>query len=42
MNVEPVDGMLFGWLILDQRLGVMSVVGGLMVIGGIVLLAYRC
>ncbi|SDR95773.1 EamA family transporter [Pseudomonas oryzae] len=41
MNVEPVAGMLFGWLILDQRLDALQVVGGLVVIGGIVLLAYR-
>jgi len=41
MNIEPVAGMLFGWLILDQRLGALQIVGGLVVIGGIVLLAYR-
>lgn len=41
MNVEPVAGMLFGWLILDQLLGALQIVGGLVVIGGIVLLAYR-
>ncbi|MGK9063805.1 EamA family transporter [Stutzerimonas chloritidismutans] len=41
MNVEPVAGMLLGWLILDQLLGALQVVGGLIVVGGIVLLAYR-
>lgn len=41
MNMEPVAGMLFGWLILDQLLGTLQVVGGLIVVGGIVLLAYR-
>ncbi|WP_457789437.1 EamA family transporter [Pseudomonas sp. PL-6] len=41
MNMEPVAGMLFGWLILDQLLGALQVVGGLIVVGGIVLLAYR-
>lgn len=41
MNMEPVAAMLFGWLILDQYLGVLQIIGGLVVIGGIVLLAYR-
>jgi drug/metabolite transporter (DMT)-like permease len=41
MNMEPVAGMLLGWLILGQVLGAMQVVGGLIVVGGIVLLAYR-
>ncbi len=41
MNMEPVAGMVLGWLILGQVLGAMQVVGGLIVVGGIVLLAYR-
>ena len=41
MNIEPVAGLLFGWLILDQRLGGMQLIGALVVVAGIVLLAYR-
>jgi len=41
MNMEPVAGLLFGWLILDQLLGGMQIIGGLLVVSGIVLLAYR-
>ena len=41
MNMEPVAGMVLGWLILGQVLGATQVVGGLIVVGGIVLLAYR-
>ncbi|MCY1358975.1 EamA-like transporter family protein [compost metagenome] len=41
MNVEPVAGLLLGWLILDQYLGPLQLVGALIVIAGIVLLAYR-
>jgi drug/metabolite transporter (DMT)-like permease len=41
MNVEPVAGMVFGWLILDQHLGVLQILGGLIVLGGILLLAHR-
>lgn len=41
MNIEPVAGMVLGWLILDQVLGGLQVVGGLIVVGGIVLLAYQ-
>ena len=41
MNMEPVAGMLLGWLVLGQLLGAMQVVGGLIVVGGVVLLAYR-
>ena len=41
MNIEPVAGMLLGWLILGQLLGPGQVLGGLIVVGGIVLLAYR-
>lgn len=41
MNMEPVAGMLFGWLILGQLLGPLQVIGGLIVVGGIVALAYR-
>lgn len=41
MNVEPVAGMLLGWLVLGQVLGTLQVVGGLIVVSGVVLLAYR-
>lgn len=41
MNVEPVAGLLFGGLILDQRLGALQLIGGAIVVAGIVLLAYR-
>ena len=41
MNMEPVAGMLLGWLILGQMLGPMQILGGFIVVGGIVLLAYR-
>lgn len=41
MNIEPVAGMLLGWLVLGQLLGPLQVLGGLIVVGGIVLLAYR-
>jgi drug/metabolite transporter (DMT)-like permease len=41
MNMEPVAGMLFGWLVLDQLLGGIQIFGGLIVVGGIVLLSYR-
>ncbi|APW39286.1 EamA family transporter [Rhodoferax koreense] len=38
MNSEPIATLLFGWLILGQRLGALQVLGGLVVVGGIVLL----
>ncbi|MHA6494094.1 EamA family transporter [Pseudomonas borbori] len=41
MNMEPVAGLVFGWLILDQLLNGVQIVGGLIVVSGIVLLAYR-
>lgn len=41
MNMEPVAGMLLGWLVLGQLLGPLQVLGGLIVVGGIILLAYR-
>ncbi|WP_069086448.1 DMT family transporter [Pseudomonas sp. TCU-HL1] len=41
LNVEPVAGLMFGWLILDQQLSALQLVGGGMVVAGIVLLAYR-
>jgi drug/metabolite transporter (DMT)-like permease len=41
MNMEPVAGMILGWLILGQVLGGLQVIGGLIVVGGIVALAYR-
>ena len=41
MNMEPVAGMVLGWLILDQFLSPLQILGGLVVVGGIALLAYR-
>ncbi|WP_339413941.1 DMT family transporter [Pseudomonas sp. EA_35y_Pfl2_R5] len=41
MNMEPVAGLIFGWLILDQLLGGIQIIGGLIVVSGIVLLTYR-
>ncbi|GIZ11283.1 DMT family transporter [Pseudomonas sp. NCCP-436] len=41
MNMEPVAGMVLGWLILDQVLGSLQVIGGLIVVSGVALLAYR-
>ncbi|MFK8397789.1 EamA family transporter [Pseudomonas sp. BGr12] len=40
MNMEPVAGLSLGWLLLDQRLGLMQVGGAALVLTGIVLLAY--
>ena len=40
MNVEPVAGLILGWLILDQVLGGIQIAGGLIVVIGIVMLAY--
>ena len=41
LNVEPVAGLMFGWLILDQRLSALQLIGGGIVVAGIALLAYR-
>ena len=41
MNIEPVAGLVFGWLILGQLLNGLQIVGGLIVVSGIVLLTYR-
>lgn len=41
MNIEPVAGLLFGWLILDQQLGPLQLAGAAIVVVAIVLLAYR-
>ncbi|EMH7815986.1 TPA: DMT family transporter [Pseudomonas aeruginosa] len=41
MNVEPVAGLILGWLLLDQRLSAIQLLGGGLVVAGIVLLAYR-
>lgn len=38
MNSEPIATLLFGWLILGQKLSLLQVLGGLVVVGGIVLL----
>lgn len=39
MNVEPVAGLLLGWVVLDQTLAVGQLAGGVVVIACIVLLA---
>ncbi|SDJ33817.1 Threonine/homoserine efflux transporter RhtA [Pseudomonas delhiensis] len=41
MNAEPIAGLMLGWLVLGQQLGALQLLGGAMVVGGIVLLAYR-
>ncbi len=41
MNVEPIATLLFGWVLLDQVLGGMQLIGGAIVVSGIVLLTYR-
>lgn len=41
MNIEPVAGLLFGWLLLGQSLTALQIAGGGIVVGGILLLAYR-
>lgn len=41
MNIEPLASLLFAWLILDQALGGMQLLGGALVVSGIVLLALR-
>ncbi|MCO6055552.1 DMT family transporter [Pseudomonas sp. MOB-449] len=41
LNVEPVAGLAFGWVILGQQLSGLQLVGGAVVVTGIVLLAYR-
>jgi drug/metabolite transporter (DMT)-like permease len=41
MNIEPVAGLVFGWLSLGQLLNGLQIVGGLIVVSGIVLLTYR-
>src|SRR3990167_1593258 len=41
MNIEPVAGLLFGWLILGQLLNGLQIFGGVLVVSGIVLLAYK-
>ncbi|CAE6901125.1 conserved membrane protein of unknown function [Pseudomonas marincola] len=40
MNMEPVAGLVFGWLILDQHLNGIQIIGGLIVVCAVVLLAY--
>lgn len=41
MNIEPVAGLVLGWLILEQLLSGMQIFGGLIVVSGIVLLTYK-
>jgi drug/metabolite transporter (DMT)-like permease len=40
MNIEPVASLLFAWLMLDQVFGGMQLLGGAVVLGSIVMLAY--
>lgn len=41
LNIEPVASLLLGWLILDQMLAGIQLVGGALVLAGIVLLSLR-
>ncbi len=41
MNMEPIATLLFGWLLLDQVLSGIQMIGGAIVLAGIVLLTYR-
>ena len=41
MSIEPVAGLLFGWLSLGQLLNGLQMFGGVLVASGIVLLAYK-
>lgn len=41
MNIEPVASLLLGWLVLQQTLAPVQLVGGMVVLAGIVWLARR-
>ncbi|WP_114098727.1 DMT family transporter [Thalassospira profundimaris] len=41
MNVEPIATLLFGWVVLDQMISPIQMVGGLIVVSGIVILTLR-
>ncbi len=41
MNIEPVATLVLGWLVLGQMLAPIQLLGALVVVSGIVLLAYR-
>lgn len=41
MNIEPIATLILGWALLNQSLSAMQLLGGAVVVGAIVLLAYR-
>lgn len=41
MNIEPLATLVMGWLILEQMLSTIQMLGGAVVVAGIVLLTYR-
>lgn len=41
LNIEPVASLLLGWLILDQMLAGIQLLGGALVLAGIILLSLR-
>lgn len=40
LNMEPVAGLVLGWLILDQLLNGIQIIGGIIVVSAVVMLAY--
>ena len=41
MNVEPIFALVLAWIVLDQSIAAMQVVGGLMVVGTVMALGLR-
>jgi len=41
MNMEPIATLLFGWVVLEQMISPVQMLGGLVVITGIVILTVR-
>lgn len=41
MNIEPLATLVMGWLVLEQMLSTVQILGGAVVVAGIVLLTYR-
>ena len=41
MNVEPVCALILAWLILDQHISFMQIIGALIVVSGAILLGLR-
>ena len=41
MNVEPVFALVFAWVLLDQRIAPMQLVGAAIVVGGVTVLGLR-